>query len=961
MKYILILLLLVPSTFYGQIVSYGFENNLTDNISGFDGTYTVNGNISSTTPVYTTGQSGLGILLDPTQGIYLPMSLNNQLDFDKSIEFVFDFKITTLGSDDGRKEILELSAGWNDNTTGINVWTDKIDNNNYKVILNYTDGGYNEGVENHPGGSRNNIGTFDVGEFVKFRLILDFEKNKWTTILNNTSSSAYFDSYYNLDKIKQAVKDNYIRIGWLNNSSSLPYNGFTSTVLVDNLKIYSPKSNTLLSELTTALNAMTNHVNGSSPLSESQLQKYLTDIQLNYSGNFTAAKSDILEYLNAYENKYEPVFANGNQAMFAELPVETQTLIFLQQAIFDEEYNSNAEEMEGIKFEFSEVFPGKVKDSSPRINDASVEINGTYNVIHGARHLNDTWDAKRPTGHYAPPGELITITIPTNHVDKGMSVMIGAHERDHSNLSQTNRFLRISNRFSLSTEKTKIINPFGGGIYMLVPEGSNFGYFDIKIDGAVKSPYFSTREAKGTDLSVWQAELAEQSVKWVDIESDKFMTTLPIDVLDGINPGSINLTDPRLMMEKWDEVADGFNYVGGRPQERSRAEYIISDTRIPDGGYGTGYPAVYDDDDEGMMAIALLRDEPQKIGGVVTMFHEMGHLEWHPTLGNAVESIVHLPAVYIWNKYYDLPLDTAFKYSAFQKLTMDQTTIDWIITDNFRNNIAISCDPTMHPSVCHEVRYQHRGHAIYIEIADLFGLDAIYKTHKVFYDEWKINTQKDWGFMGMVNGNQISDDELILAASNAKNVNMAPLFHFWGRQPSEELANQLKNLPESKEIYCRLQYYKSMAPTDLSSFQTWYDANYVSVGGVQQVRYDYAINNFDTDNYGSDIQAQINLIINTYFSSEIDCNPPPLYIENNFSNNGLYPNPVNNKLSLDLTKFSHQTVNLSITDLSGKKMNNISVQGGKVAVLDVSKYNSGIYLIRIKQRKKKTLIRFIKN
>ena len=647
--------------------------------------------------------------------------------------------------------------------------------------------------------------------------------------------------------------------------------------------------------------------------------------------------------------------------MFAELPVETQTLIFLQQAIFDEEYNSNAEEMEGIKFEFSEVFPGKVKDSSPRINDASVEINGTYNVIHGARHLNDTWDAKRPTGHYAPPGELITITIPTNHVDKGMSVMIGAHERDHSNLSQTNRFLRISNRFSLSTEKTKIINPFGGGIYMLVPEGSNFGYFDIKIDGAVKSPYFSTREAKGTDLSVWQAELAEQSVKWVDIESDKFMTTLPIDVLDGISPGSINLTDPRLMMEKWDEVADGFNYVGGRPQERSRAEYIISDTRIPDGGYGTGYPAVYDDDDEGMMAIALLRDEPQKIGGVVTMFHEMGHLEWHPTLGNAVESIVHLPAVYIWNKYYDLPLDTAFKYSAFQKLTMDQTTIDWIITDNFRNNIAISCDPTMHPSVCHEVRYQHRGHAIYIEIADLFGWDAIYKTHKVFYDEWKINTQKDWGFMGMVNGNQISDDELILAASNAKNVNMAPLFHFWGRQPSEELANQLKNLPESKEIYCRLQYYKSMAPTDLSSFQTWYDANYVSVGGVQQVRYDYAINNFDTDNYGSDIQAQINLIINTYFSSEIDCNPPPLYIENNFSNNGLYPNPVNNKLSLDLTKFSHQTVNLSITDLSGKKMNNISVQGGKVAVLDVSKYNSGIYLIRIKQRKKKTLIRFIKN
>ena len=104
------------------------------------------------------------------------------------------------------------------------------------------------------------------------------------------------------------------------------------------------------------------------------------------------------------------------------------------------------------------------------------------------------------------------------------------------------------------------------------------------------------------------------------------------------------------------------------------------------------------------------------------MFHEMGHLEWHPTLWNSVEAIVHLPAVYIWNNYYDIPLDTAFKYSAFQNLTIDQTTIDWVITDNFRNNREMDCDPTMDPSVCHKVRYHHRGHVIYIEIADLFKM-----------------------------------------------------------------------------------------------------------------------------------------------------------------------------------------------------------------------------------------------
>ena len=39
------------------------------------------------------------------------------------------------------------------------------------------------------------------------------------------------------------------------------------------------------------------------------------------------------------------------------LLVVEELVIFLQQSIFDEEYKTNPELMEGIKFEFSEVFP----------------------------------------------------------------------------------------------------------------------------------------------------------------------------------------------------------------------------------------------------------------------------------------------------------------------------------------------------------------------------------------------------------------------------------------------------------------------------------------------------------------------------------------------------------------------------------------------------------------------------
>ena len=858
---------------FSQIASYKFENNLNDEIGNYTAFHTKNGVINNQIEFRNEGDGYENvILLDSTQGIFLPKAFNSKLDFSKSIEFIFDFKITNLGSSRGRKEILELSGGGNDNTEGINIWTDKINDNSYKVILNYTDGGYNRGEPNHPGGSRNTIGFFDVNEWVKFRLIIDFENKKWKTILNSESSSGLFDDFYDFEKIKQTILNNHIRIGWLNNATSV-HSNFTSSMMFDNFKIFSPRSDGNSNAIKTALIAMKNHVNGDNILSNAQLKNYLSIIQINYFGNFAKVRNEVFDFLNAYESKNIPVFSNSNNSVdFTSLSTETQTLIFLQQSIFDEEYNSELKVigMSGVKFEAADHFPGKVKEGATRISDASVEIDGNYSYIPGARHLNDTWHAKRPTGYYVPPGELISITIPGNLIDKNIKVKVGVHERDHSNLSTTNRFLRISKDFKLEKEVTKITNPFGGGVYILVPEGANLGSFEINIDGAVKAPYFSSRKGNETSISVWQDELGNQNVPWADIEGDKFMTTIESSHL--YTNGSINLTDPTLLMKKWGEVADAFNYVGGRPPERSKAEYIISDSRIPNGGYGTGYPAVYDRRDSNMIPTALLKKDPHKIGGVVILFHEMGHLEWHPTLGKAVESIVHLPAVYLWNKYYNIPLDTAFKHSAFQKLTMDQTTIDWMITDNFRNNKPMECDPTMESNVCHEVRYQHRGHAMYVEIADLFGWEAVHNTHKVFYDEWKLNTQKDWGFMGENTGNYIKDDELILAASHSNEVNMIPLFHFWGLQPSQSTIEELKVYPKSDKIYCHLKEYKKLIPLNTESFKPWYNSNYNPVGDVQQPRYDYALNNYDKDNYATKMKAQIDLIIDTYYGDDYDEN-----------------------------------------------------------------------------------------
>ena len=355
---------------FSQIASYKFENNLNDEIGNYTAFHTKNGVINNQIEFRNEGDGYENvILLDSTQGIFLPKAFNSKLDFSKSIEFIFDFKITNLGSSRGRKEILELSGGGNDNTEGINIWTDKINDNSYKVILNYTDGGYNRGEPNHPGGSRNTSGFFDVNEWVKFRLIIDFENKKWKTILNSESSSGLFDDFYDFEKIKQTILNNHIRIGWLNNAKSVQSN-FSSSMMFDNFKIFSPKSDGDTNDLKAALIAMKNHVNGDNILSNAQLENYLNIIQINWWGNFAKLRNEVFDFINAYESKNDPLFTQSNGKLvggstvkIVDLPIPSQVIYYIQQQIFDDEYtSSNISNMEGVKFEAHEAFPGKVSD-----------------------------------------------------------------------------------------------------------------------------------------------------------------------------------------------------------------------------------------------------------------------------------------------------------------------------------------------------------------------------------------------------------------------------------------------------------------------------------------------------------------------------------------------------------------------------------------------------------------------
>lgn len=930
-----------PGNVQAQIATYNFNNNLQDSIGGHHAIYLEAGVPSSKDAKYIPASSGFQILLDSIQGIQLPQSLIDQIDTGQSLEISFSFIITDVGSGKGFKDLVNCQSQVNEPGFSLYVVHNEFSSiDDYEILLSYSDGGFNKGVPNHPGHNATIVGTHLAGETIHMRLIMDFKNKNWTTIVNGKYTSVAFDDYYDWHFMLKTFKTNPWFYGWHEGQAAdmaFQANIWTSSATLDKLVFYSPRQAGNTNRVITALQAMTKHVNGSSLLSVQQSMDYLNDIFLNYFTNHDLVSKEIFAFIQAYEMNYPPVYQDRNLVRQTDMLPESQLLIFLQQSIFDDQYTlEKVPGLAGIVFEFSEIFPGPVSAQAERITAAKVKINGVYSHIPAARIAADLWDVRRPTGYYAPPGEIVTITIPTSMVDAGLKVMIGAHDADHSSLNLTNRFNRMAKTYPLKTASTQIVSPFGGGIYVKVPESSNLGWFDVTISGAVKSPYFSWRSGRESNPANWQSDLTDHHVEWVDLESDKYMMTLPLNHIALVK-------DAADLMKQWDAIQDGYQYVGGRPFKRARAEYFLVDSRLPGNAFGTGYPQIIGDEKAPFGPLGNGALLPTQIlnpnfwdSPIYITFHEMGHGANHPTLLNEVESIIHLNAVYIYQELYGLSMDNAFKFSFGEYLTLDEATMDWMIAKNFRTNLPMGCDPTVDKLVCDEVRYQHRGHAKYIQMAKLFGWSSVYEMNKTFYDNWNTHPSTDWM--------KVTPDNVIAAASYGSNVNMAPLMQFYGLHPSEALRIELSGLPCSDSILHLLNHYKDLTPNTAAEFKPWYDKLRPQKDPVHYPRYDATLANYDTDNYGVEILKQIDDLIKLYFT---DCITTAI-AEKIPERHLVFPNPTSGLVNIQ--RASTEALNISVLDINGRMV--FEKRGVRDTNIQINlSQTPGVYFLSIKSAK----------
>ena len=133
----------------------------------------------------------------------------------------------------------------------------------------------------------------------------------------------------------------------------------------------------------------------------------------------------------------------------------------------------------------AEAVFGTVPESAERLTNQQVFINGD-------------WSGYVATGLYAPPGELVHITVPSQLLNKGYFIRLSGH-RD--NIGSHNDIWKrmpsgIQRSFPLNNETTAVASPYGGAIYVDLLDGADsklrrdYGEVELKIDGAIHAPYF---------------------------------------------------------------------------------------------------------------------------------------------------------------------------------------------------------------------------------------------------------------------------------------------------------------------------------------------------------------------------------------------------------------------------------------------------------------------------------------
>ncbi len=627
-------------------------------------------------------------------------------------------------------------------------------------------------------------------------------------------------------------------------------------------------------ELRQALDHIQGHVDGKSPLSAPDLtaaaQRFSHSSVL--LGTDAPLMDKAFQLVSSYEAIQGPLFmtdATKGGIVRAETEGDGQQLsrvmLSVQQAIVDRVFvEENAEScsalLDGKRFLTADYFPGVAPPPADPNLSYAVTVDATVRADWGRPVAFSKDPARRPTGLYLSPGSIGQVAVPATMVNAGFSILVGAHTADLSNKWIHKRMDRVSRQFPITQRVTRIANPLGGGVYIVVPYLAKLGKVQVAITNVIEAPFFSGRNFDKTTAAQWRTRRTAPA-PWADFETDKFMMQVPSSWIYAVD-------DPTDVMRAWDTAMDGVSeLLGYAPENRNRTVlYQQVDVMIRHGAFGIGYPQVnitYDPrtKENGDKDHWLLRDPTQWY----VDYHELGHAQLFTKFPGETEAAVNFPHAYVRNVKFGVAFDDAFRESRgtspqFHGYSPDDAAIHWMVTDNFRAGREMDRSNTTKD----EFRYQARGYAKYADIYRIFGWQPL----RDFFRQEHLDYMK-----GTPSDDLEAVDSRILRLSVAAKADLTPLIHFWGVHPVEPAALKQKlaelGIKPSAAVRGHLARYKTIAPKNNADFNTHYERVYPGRPSGDNPDYGEGWYNAWRDRFNGDhatqIQTQVDRVLELYY------------------------------------------------------------------------------------------------
>ncbi len=252
-------------------------------------------------------------------------------------------------------------------------------------------------------------------------------------------------------------------------------------------------------------------------------------------------------------------------------------------------------------FAIDSDFPGRVSRAVPRISK-TMTINTAIPRWHS-------------TGLYAAPGENIEVTLPQSLAGKGYQVRIGAHADRNYHHEEWKRPPELSLRFDLEKRLSTAFNPFGGAVYIEVPERAEAQMIDVTIRGAIEAPHFKLGETNRRD---WITKIRNHPAPWAELEGENMIISLQSDKIR-------NLDKPDEVIRFWDQAQENNRRLANWEPGDNRPMRIVFDRQISAGYMHSGYP---------IMSLMTDYGEQEDIldsqGDHWGFYHELGHNHQHP-------------------------------------------------------------------------------------------------------------------------------------------------------------------------------------------------------------------------------------------------------------------------------------------------------------------------------------------